>query len=70
MAPARVSETAKLVPETKILNQLPIGLQVGPLHVFEEPAPFADHLQQPLPRMVILLVSAEMIREVVDALRE
>jgi hypothetical protein len=35
MAPARVSMTAKLVPETKILDELPIGLQIGPLHVLE-----------------------------------
>ena len=68
---ARASvETAKLMPETKILNELPIGLQVGPLHVFEEPAPLADHLEQPLPRMMILLVRAEVIRQVVNALRE
>ena len=62
--------TAKLVPETKILNELPIGLQVGPLHVRQQPAPLADHFQQALPRMMVLLMRTEVVRKVVDALGE
>ncbi len=70
MAPARVSVTAKLVPETKILDELPIGLQVGALHVLEKPSPPADHLQQALSRVMVLWVRPEVVRQVVDPLGE
>lgn len=63
-----MSMTAKLVPETKILDQLPIALQIGPLHVLEKTAPLANHLEQPAAGVMVLLMRTEVIRQVVDPL--
>ena len=59
-----------LVAESKFLDDLPVSGQIRPPHVVEEPAALADHLQQPATPMVILLVRPEMLREIVDPLRQ
>jgi hypothetical protein len=40
------------------------------LQVLKEPAPAADELEQPAPRVVVLGVRAEMLRQLVDAPRQ
>jgi len=52
---------ARLVTETKVLHELPVPLEVRPLHVVQEAAPLSDHLVQALEAVMILLVRAEML---------
>jgi hypothetical protein len=59
-----------LVPEAKILNERTILHNVRTLQVIQETAAFTDHLEQTAPAMVVLGVSAEMTREVVDSIRK
>lgn len=59
-----------LVAEPKFLDDLPISGQVRSPHVVEEPAALADHLQQPSAAVMVLLVCPEVIREVVDPIRQ
>src|SRR4051812_33695689 len=66
----RVCATSSLVPKTEFLNDRPVSLDVRPLHVVEKPATRADHLEQPAAPMMILLVRTEVIREIVDPLRQ
>src|SRR5258708_16465382 len=56
--------------ETKLLDELPVRIDFRALHVVQEPAALADHLEQPLTGVVILFMSAEVFGQVVDSFRE
>ena len=59
-----------LVPETEFLDDLAVTVDVRALHVIEKAATIANHLEQPTAPMMILLVRTEVLREVVDPLRQ
>src|SRR4029079_19479121 len=59
-----------LAAQPQLLDESAIALEVVLLHVREEAAPPSDELQQPAPRVVILRVGAQMLGEIVDALRQ
>ena len=59
-----------LVAEPKLLDQSPVAVEICPLHVVEEAATLADHLEQAAATVVVLRMSAEVLGEVVDALAE
>src|SRR6187200_1762630 len=67
--PSRLRSSG-LAPETELLDEGPIALEVLALQVVEEPPPAADELQQPAPRVVVLRVRPEVLRQLVDAARE
>src|SRR4051794_39422225 len=50
-----------LVPETELLDQRAIGLEVTALEIGQQPAPGADHLQETAPPVVVLGVRPEVI---------
>src|SRR3954454_14608778 len=56
-----------LAPEAELLDQRAVGLEVLALEVVQEPAAPAHELEQAAARVVILRVSAQMLRELVDA---
>lgn len=60
----------KLFPGAQGCNDRPVTLDVNFLKVVEQTATLTDHLQQTATGMVILLVSLEVLGEVVDALCE
>jgi magnesium-transporting ATPase (P-type) len=59
-----------LVPETQFLDDLSVGIDVRTLQVVEQTATLAIHLQQPTTTMMIVLVGAEVVVQVFDALGE
>ena len=59
-----------LVPESQFLNDLAVAVDVRPLHVVQQTAALADHLQQPTAAVMILLVRPEVLGQVVDPLGE
>ncbi len=59
-----------LIPESEFLNDLAVSVDFRPLHVIEEAATGTNHLEQAAATVMVLLVRAEMVGEVVDALRE
>src|SRR5690606_13101902 len=58
------------VPQPQIRDQLPVLLQVVPANVVQQPTALPYHLQQPPSRMVILRMTLEMPRQIVDPLRQ
>src|SRR5262249_34112055 len=58
----------ELPPEAQLLDEGAVPLEILLLQVVQEPAPPADELQQPAPRVVILRVRPQMFGEAVDAL--
>src|SRR5690242_10033240 len=69
IAPARMPGTA-LVPESEILDDLARPLDVRPLHVVVQTTARAHHHEEAAAATVIRLVGAEVLGEVIDALRE
>jgi hypothetical protein len=59
-----------LVAESKVLNNLAVSIDVGPLEVIQEPATLAHHFEQPAPAVMIFGVLLEVVGEVVDAFCE
>src|SRR5215204_1801488 len=59
-----------LAPEAQLLDQFSVRLHVFLLEVVQKSAAPPDELQEPAARVVILRMRAEMLRELVDALRE
>ena len=57
-----------LVSQTELCDELSVHVEICALEVVEVPAPFPDELQQSQTTVMVLLVGAEMILEVVDAL--
>src|SRR5262249_47891431 len=62
--------TVELFPDVQALNQIGVALRVLCLEIVEQSAPAADEHQEPTPRMVILCVGFEMLRQVTDALAQ
>src|SRR3954462_3379237 len=60
----------RLLADAQPFDQLLVPAGVLALEVVEQPAPLADELEQPAPRVVVLLVGLEVLRELVDPLRE
>jgi hypothetical protein len=59
-----------LVTEPEIVDELAVPIQVGPLEVFEQTPPLANHHQQSATAVVVFLMFAEVVRELVDACRQ
>jgi hypothetical protein len=51
-------------------NNLAIALDVVALDVVKEAATLGHHLQEPTPTVVVLLMGLEVVREVLNAVRE
>src|SRR6476620_8871443 len=60
----------ELVPETELLDERPVRLEVAALEIGQQPAAGANHLEQATTPVVILGVSAEVVGEGVDPLGE
>ena len=56
--------------QTESIHYFVITLDVGPLKIVEQTSTLRDHLQQAAPRMVILFMGFEVLREIVDTLAE
>src|SRR6266581_4264818 len=56
--------------QPQFFDQCPVSLQVVFLEIGQEPTTTPDELQQPAARVVVLRMRAQMLREVVDALRQ
>src|SRR5215204_7338922 len=68
----RSTETAgpDLPTQTELGDDRPVALDVLLLQVLEQPAPLANHLEQAPPRMVVVLVLAQVVRKVSYTPRE
>jgi hypothetical protein len=61
---------SRLLTEPQFLDDILISLNIHPSHVVEQPPPLTDELQKTSPGVVILLVSLEMLCEVIDAIAQ
>src|SRR5205085_3739610 len=61
---------ARSSPQPELLDESAVAVEVLALEVVEQPPPLADEHQQAAPRVVVVLVLAEVLGEVVDAARE
>jgi hypothetical protein len=59
-----------LIPQAQFLDDLAVIVDISALQVVEQTATLSDHLEESTTTVVILFVSAEMVRQIVDALRE
>src|SRR6266851_7154450 len=59
-----------LAPQSQISDQLQIAVVLGARQVVQESTTRADHLEQPAPGMVVVLVLAQMPRQRIDAVGE
>jgi hypothetical protein len=60
----------ELVPEAQFLDDLPVSVDIRTLQVVQETATTSDHLEESTTTVVVLLVEAEVIRQIVDLLGE
>src|SRR5690606_6174899 len=60
----------RLTAQTELLDQCAVTRDVRLLQVLEQPTALADQQQQPTTAVVVLLVRLQVLREVVDAVRE
>ena len=63
-------DVARLATNTETANQLAVALYIATLHVIEQTAALADHLEEAAPRGVVLHVRLEVLGEVRDLLGE
>lgn len=70
LPPRDVMAWSGLIPETKVLNERAILLNVRTLQVVQKTTALADHLQETATPMVVLGVGTEVTRQVVDPLGE
>jgi hypothetical protein len=56
--------------EPELIDELTVSPQIGPLHIVQEPAAPANHLQQTTAAVIVLLVGPEVLRQIVDPLGE
>src|SRR3712207_5306240 len=63
-------ELQGLAAQAELGDERPVGLDVLLLRVLDQPAPLADHLEHPPPRVVIVLVFAQVLGKVRYAPRE
>src|SRR4051794_3387379 len=59
-----------LAPQPELADQRAVALEVVLLEIVEEPAAPADEHQQAAARMMVVLVLAQVLGEMVDAVRE
>ena len=59
-----------LVPQAQFLDDLAVVVDIRALQVVEQTATLSDHLEEATTTVVILLVGAEVVRQIVDALCE
>src|SRR3989442_5218295 len=67
---ARRRDAVGLMPETQLVDELPIAFQVYALQVVQQAAALADHFQEAALPMVVLGVRPEVIGQAVDPLGE
>src|SRR6185436_17607636 len=67
---ARSDQSARLVPESEVGDDLPITFEISPPQVVEESTPLTDHFEQPATAVVVLRVGAEVVGEIVDSFGE
>src|ERR1700730_1705907 len=70
MAWMRGSPRRWSTPQSAPADQIRVAAGVRPLEIVEQAAPLTDHDQEPAPRVKVLLMRAEMIGQVADALRQ
>src|SRR5213592_1919265 len=68
--PGATIPTRRLPAQAELANQRAVALEVLLLQVVEQAPALADQHEQAAARMVVLLVVAQVLREVVDALGE
>src|SRR5437763_15917963 len=61
---------ARSAPQAKPSDQGGVALGVRALQIVEQPPAQADHDQEAAPRVKILLMGAEMVGQIADALRQ
>jgi hypothetical protein len=54
--------------QTQPSHNFVVALDISFLQIIKQTTSLLDHLQQPAPRMVVLLMGPEMLREFVDSL--
>jgi hypothetical protein len=59
-----------LFPETEIVDQLPVPIEVRSPEILEKSATTPDHLEESLPAVVVRFVLLEVSTQMIDALRE
>ena len=59
-----------LVSQTELCDELAVYVEICALEVIQVPAPLPNEFQQPKATMMVLLVGAEVLGQVVDALGE
>ena len=55
-----------LLSYAQLLDDLAIAVKIVRLQVIQMPAPLPDHLQKTSPRMLIVLVRLQMLRQMAD----
>ena len=60
----------ELVPQAQFLDDLAVVVDISALQVVEQTATLSDHLEEATTTVVILLVGAEVVGQIVDALCE
>ena len=60
----------RLVPQTKGIDQRTVPVHICTLHITEQAATAAHHLEQPLPAMMIFWMHPEMISQIIDPGRQ
>src|SRR5689334_22871695 len=63
-------EPGALAAQAELLDEGAVALQIVLLQIRQEPAPPADHLQQPTARVMVVLVHLHVLRELGDSLGE
>jgi len=61
---------SRLLSKPQFLDDILVSLNVHPSKVVEQSPPLPDELEKPSSGVVILLVSLEMFREVIDAIAQ
>ena len=59
-----------LVPQAQFLDDLAVAVDIRALHVVQQTATLANHLEKATATVVILLVRAKMLSQVIDTLGE
>src|SRR5204862_4716313 len=60
----RASALAPLTPQSEVLDDLAIPVDLGGLEVIQQPTALSDHPEQPAPGRVIALVRLEVLSQV------
>lgn len=59
-----------LTAQTQTINYLVVAFYIGALQVIQQTSALRDHFQQAAPRMIVLFMGLEMLREVVNSLTQ